>query len=147
LILDTTYLLPLARVGIDTDLLRAIADRRADIEMSEVAVSLISLFELQAKAAKLGVPAGAANDSVGAILDNFAVVPFSSPEIVKVSFALREETADYIDCVVMATAAVRREGLASEDSKIWRARRVLHDRYGVDVYRYRDLVKATAKAT
>jgi len=35
LILDTTYLLPLARIAIDTDLLEAIAKGKADIKLEE----------------------------------------------------------------------------------------------------------------
>lgn len=140
MILDTTYLLPLARVGIDTDLLRAVLEDRTEIRMGELAVSLISVFELQAKAAKLRVPAEVTNKSINAVLDNFEIVPFSEPEVVRLSFLLREQTSDYIDCVIAATAAARKENLASEDSKIWKMRRLLRERYGVEIHRYNDLV-------
>ena len=57
MILDTTYLLPLALIQIDTDLLRAIADEKANLKLEETTVNMISIFELQAKPAKLMVPA------------------------------------------------------------------------------------------
>jgi len=46
LIIDTTYLLPLIGVSIDKDLLKAIVERRTkiDIDIDDLAVSLISLF-------------------------------------------------------------------------------------------------------
>jgi len=56
LILDTTYLLSLARIGIDADPLEAIARGQVNLEIEDIAVSLISIFELQAKAAKLKTP-------------------------------------------------------------------------------------------
>jgi hypothetical protein len=57
LILDTAYILPLAKIGVDTDVLLAIAERKTDLVISEMGISLISIFELQAKAAKLRTPA------------------------------------------------------------------------------------------
>ena len=46
MIIDTTYLLPLIGVSIDKDLLKAIVERRTkiDIDIDDLAVSLISLF-------------------------------------------------------------------------------------------------------
>ena len=60
MIIDTTYLLPLIGVDVRTDLLRAIAEGRTRrrIHFGELRVSLISIFELQAKALKLDVPPG-----------------------------------------------------------------------------------------
>lgn len=56
LILDTTYLLPLARIAIDVNLLETIVRGRADLKPEDVTVSLISVLGLQAKATKLNVP-------------------------------------------------------------------------------------------
>ncbi|MEM3516836.1 MAG: hypothetical protein QW647_03495, partial [Candidatus Bathyarchaeia archaeon] len=56
MILDATYLLPLARIAIDLDLLDAIAKGKTSLKLEEITVSLISIFELQMKAAKLMVP-------------------------------------------------------------------------------------------
>ena len=73
MILDTTYLLPLARISVDTDLLKAIADGKVGWKLEEVTVSMISIFELQAKAAKLMVPAEFVVDAVEAIFRAFKV--------------------------------------------------------------------------
>lgn len=140
MIIDTTYLLPLARVGVDTDLLLAVAEKKTRVEIDEIGVSLISLFELQAKAAKLRVPSEVVNNSIRAVLGNFLVFPFTDSRVVELSFQLREEIADYIDCLIVATAAARKQDLISEDSRIWRVRRLLHDKYGLNVHRYRDIV-------
>jgi len=53
-------LLPLIGVDVRTDLLRAIDEGRTRrrIHFGELRVSLISIFELQAKASKLDVPPG-----------------------------------------------------------------------------------------
>ena len=143
MIIDTTYLLPLAKIGVDADLLRAVAEKKARLRLGDISVSLISLFELQAKAAKLRIPASVVNDSVRAVLENFDVIPFSESAVVETSFRLRDQMTDYIDCVIVGTAAARHENVASEDSKIWRARKLLRDEYGVTVRRYKDLVEAT----
>jgi len=45
MIVDTTYLLPLAGIGVDVDLLGAVVEGRARLSLDEVSVSLISLFE------------------------------------------------------------------------------------------------------
>jgi predicted nucleic acid-binding protein len=145
LIIDTTYLLPLAKVGVEADLLLAIAEKKTRLQMGDLGVSLISLFELQAKAAKLRIPADAVNSSTRSILETFSIVPFTELDVVELSFRLRNEMSDYIDCVIVGTAAARHEDLVSEDSKIWRARASLHDKYGVNILRYKDVVERPAR--
>jgi predicted nucleic acid-binding protein len=140
LIIDTTYLLPLAKIGVDTDLLRVVAEGKTTLEMDEFAVSLISLFELQAKAVRLGIPASAVNESIQSIVESFTLVSFSEPRVVDLSFELRREIDDYVDCIIVATAAAKREGLVTEDSRIWKKRRLIFERYGVQVSRYRDVL-------
>ncbi len=70
MILDTTYLLPLAGVDVRTNLLRDIVEGKIDLDISELKVSQISLFEMQAKAVKLGVPARRVVRAVIAISSN-----------------------------------------------------------------------------
>lgn len=56
MIIGTTYLLPLARIEVETDLLLALAERNipADqLRLEDIQINSISIFELQAKAAKL----------------------------------------------------------------------------------------------
>jgi len=141
LILDTTYLLPLARINVDTDLLRAIADRKVSWKLEDVTVSMISIFELQAKAAKLMVPTEFVVDAVKAIFGAFNVESFYRPEIIKVAYKVKKLIPDYVDCVIVATAIVLKEDLATEDSQILSNRGVVEEEYGVSTLSYKELVR------
>jgi PIN domain nuclease of toxin-antitoxin system len=141
LILDTTYLLPLARITVDTDLLRVIADRKVSWKLEDVTVSMISIFELQAKAAKLMVPTEFVVDAVKAIFGAFNVESFYRPEIIKVAYKVKKLIPDYVDCVIVATAIVLKEDLATEDSKILSNRGVVEEEYGVSTLSYKELVR------
>lgn len=140
MILDTTYLLPLARIQIDTDLLRASAERKANLKLEEITVNMISIFELQAKAAKLIVPAKFVVEAVKAINMAFKVEPFSRPEIVEIAYELTKMIPDYIDCVIVGTAAVLKDNLVTEDSRILSKREYLKEKYGVNICSYKELV-------
>ena len=141
MILDTTYLLPLALIQIDTDLLRAIAERKVDLKLEEITVNMISIFELQAKAAKLMVPAEFVVEAVKAISMGFKVEPFSRPEIVETAYELKKIIPNYIDCVIISTAAVLNEDLITEDSRILSKREYVKEKYGVNISSYKELVK------
>ena len=141
MILDTTYLLPLARINVDTDLLRAIADRKVSWKLEDVTVSLISIFELQAKAAKLMVPTEFVVDAVTAVFGAFNVESFYRPEIIKVAYKVKKLIPDYVDCVIVATAVVLKEDLATEDSQILSSRGVVEEEYGVSTLSYKELVR------
>lgn len=140
MILDTTYLLPLAQIAVDTDLLEAIANRKTDILLEEVSVSLISIFELQAKAAKLSIPAKSTAKAVNSILTAFRVAPFYETEIIDTSFELRRIIPDYLDCVVVATAIFLKEDLATEDSLITSKNEILRKKYDLRVLSFRDII-------
>ncbi len=141
MILDTTYLLPLARIAVDTDLLAAIAGKRVDLKLEDATVSLISVFELQAKATKLNVPAECVAKATNAILNAFRVIPFYKAEIIKVSCELRKIIPDYLDCVISATAVVLGQDLVTEDSLILTRAEAMKKRYGIRVLNFRDLMK------
>ncbi len=141
MILDTTYILPLARIGVDTDLLLAIAEERTNLKLDEITLSLISVFELQAKVTKLGIPARFVNESIRTMADNLTLTPFSDPKVVELSIELRSTMSDYIDCIIVATAAALREDLVTEDSRIWSRRKSIQQKYGVSIFRYRDVLK------
>jgi PIN domain nuclease of toxin-antitoxin system len=141
LILDTTYLLPLALIQIDTDLLRAIAERKVDLKLEEITVNMISIFELQAKAAKLMVPAKFVVEAVKAISIGFKVEPFSRPEIIETAYELKKIIPNYIDCVIISTAALLNEDLITEDSRILSKREYVKEKYGVNISSYKELVK------
>jgi len=142
LILDSIYLLPLARIAIDTDLLRMILEGKIDIKLRNVSINLISVLELQAKAAKLKVPATTVIKAIKFIIKAFNIVFFHEPEIVKISHEIRKYIPDYIDCVIVATAINLKEDLVTEDTIIHEVKEVIEKRYGVRIFRYYDLVKA-----
>ncbi len=116
MIVDTTYLLPYSRMGVTNDLFSMIEERGIPVE--NVGISSISLFELQAKAAKIGVPARYVVDAIDAIRSEFRTENIHSLKIIEVAAGLLKRLNDYIDCLVLATAIVLKEDLVTEDSKI-----------------------------
>lgn len=144
MILDTTYLLPLAGVAVDTDLLAAIAREEVDLRLRDIAVSLVSVFELQAKAAKLNIPAESTIKAVRAMFAAFRVEPFHKSEIIEVSYELRKIIPDYVDCVIVATAIVLNDDLATEDSLILASAEAISKKHGIHVLRSRDIIKRPA---
>jgi hypothetical protein len=89
--MDTTYLLPLAKIGVDANLLRAIAEKRTKLKQEDMDVPLISLSELQAKAAKPHIPSDVVSKSIKAVLSRFDVIPFSESAVIETSFRLRKK--------------------------------------------------------
>jgi len=145
LIIDTTYLLPLAKIGVKTDLLKAVIEGRirGEVSLQNLKVSLISLFELQAKAAKLGVPPRNVTKAINVILRSFQVIPFYRAEIVETAYKLRKVLTDYIDCVIVATAITLREDLISEDQDILSHKEELEEKYGIRIHNYQNLLQQT----
>ena len=141
MIIDTTYLLPLSAVGVDTDLLKAIDDGRINLELSKLAISSISLFELQAKTAKLGVSTNLTNEAIDVITSMFRVEPFYDKEVVDIGFELLKHIPDYIDCIIAATAIAVGEGLITEDTKIIDKKHFLRERYKLNIASYKELIK------
>jgi predicted nucleic acid-binding protein len=141
LILDTTYLLPLAQIAVDTDLLIAIARRKTDVKLEDLSVSLISVFELQAKAAKLNIPARGVIRAVDAIMSAFRVLPFYETRTIEIAQRLRKTVSDYLDCVIVATAISNKEDLATEDSLILDKKVKLFREYNLRVLSLKDLAK------
>ena len=145
MIIDTTYLLPLAKIGVKTDLLRAVVEGkvRREVSLQNLKVNLISLFELQAKAAKLGVPPKNVTEAINVVLRSFQVIPFYKTEIVETAHKLRKILTDYIDCVIVATAITLREDLISEDQDILSHKEELERKYGIRIHNYRNLLQQT----
>ncbi len=141
MILDTTYLLPLAQIAVDTDLLAAVAKRKTDFKIEDISVSLISIFELQAKGAKLDVPAKSVIRAVDAITSAFHVVPFYETGVIEVGQKLRKTVSDYIDCIILATAITNKEDLVTEDSLILEKKGKLLREYSLRVLSFKDLTK------
>lgn len=140
MILDTTYLLRLSGIEVATDLLGAIDEGRTTISFEEIGVSLISLFEIQAKAAKLGLPPKRTTDAIEAINNEFRVEPFYNKSIVEISNGLSGKLNDYIDCIILATAIALKEDLATEDTRIKATEKEIKDRYGINIVNYKELL-------
>ena len=146
LILDTTYLLPMSGIGVDTDLLKAAADERIALDMGSISISMISLFELQAKVAKLGISAGFAANAVDMINTVFRVEPFYNSDVIKISQSLLKLLEDYIDCIIVATAIVLHEDLITEDSRIIANKKTIKEQYGIGIFTFKDLMKTSANS-
>ncbi len=142
MILDTTYMLPLAQIAVDTDLLAAIGKGKVGLRLEDVAVSLISVFELQAKAAKLNVPSKSVTRAVDAILSAFPTVPFYEPAVVEIAYKLKKTISDYVDCIIIATAISRKEDLVTEDSLVTHHKGALSGAYGLHVLSFKDFAQA-----
>lgn len=120
MIIDTTYLLPLARIRVKTDLLRALIEGRIrmKLDLSDLKINLISVFELQAKASKLGIPLEYISEAINTIFKVFDVTPYYKENIIKISHKLHKQINDYIDCIIIATAIAQQEPLVTEDKII-----------------------------
>lgn len=140
MILDTTYLLPLAQIAVDTDLLAAVAKRKTDVKLEDIAVSLISAFELQAKAAKLNVPTGSTIRAVDAMLSAFRVVPFYDAGVIEAAQRIRKTISDYVDCIILATALTSKDEVVTEDSLVLEKRKKLLKDFKLKVLSFTDLV-------
>ncbi|MGC9010168.1 MAG: PIN domain-containing protein [Sulfolobales archaeon] len=143
MIIDTMYLLPLVGISIKTDLLKAIVERKIkrDIDLRDIKINTISLFELQAKASKIGVSVERVIKAINAIYSSLKLISFHDSEIIRYSFEIRKIIPDYIDCVIVATAIVLREELVTEDRMIIGQREYLKKTYGLEIYDYKDIVE------
>ena len=141
MILDTTYFLPIVGIDVEPDILRACLNGRTIFSIDDVRLSLISIFELQAKAVKLGISAERVVRGVRALFRLFDVVEFYRPDIIRTSFELRKNLPDYIDCVILATAISLGEDLLTEDRLIHSLRYDMKRRYGINIYSYADVLK------
>ena len=141
MILDTTYLLPLSRIAVDTDLLKAVDEGRTGLDMKEFGISTISLFEVQAKAAKLNVSTDFTTEAIETILVAFRAEPFYAPKILEISKALLDPLRDYIDCIIVATAITLKEDLVTEDSRIRKNGAFLKNKYGLNLTNYKEIIE------
>jgi len=141
LIIDTTYLLPLARIKIDKDLLRAIADEKVKLSFEDIRINTISMFELQAKAAKLTIPAKFIIEATETILKAFKIEQFYKPEIIEIANEIRKSIPDYIDCIILATAILTKENLITEDSLILSKRERIQREYGIKILTFSELTE------
>ncbi|MEM3546672.1 MAG: PIN domain-containing protein [Candidatus Bathyarchaeia archaeon] len=141
MIIDTTYLLPLARIRIDVDLLRAVAEGKVELKLEDIVINSISIFELQAKAAKLNVPVDYVVEAVRVILKAFKIEDFHKPEIIRIANDLRGFIPDYVDCVIVATSISLKDNLLTEDSLLLSLKEEIEERYGIRIFKFNELMK------
>jgi len=136
-------------VGIEVkpDILRACLNGRTRFSIDDVRVSLISIFELQAIAAKLGVRAERVSRGVQAIFQIFNVIEFYRPDIIRISFELRKELSDYIDCIIAATAISLGEDLLTEDRLIHSLKDNIEREYGIRIYSHKGMLNPPSQPT
>jgi PIN domain nuclease of toxin-antitoxin system len=119
ILLDTTYLLPVAGIqirGVEGDTIR-----RAKSLGHQLFISEISLFELAAKGAKLAKD-GLANkerltQAVQSLVSDESLGKVGAYEdgLLQLAVDLRQNHSDFVDCLILATAVSACEMLVTED--------------------------------
>ena len=129
-------------IGIKRDLLKAVVEKRTktEIDIQDISINLISVFEAQAKASKLNVPPQIVSKGIRVILRTFHIVPFYRDDILSYAHELRKVLIDYIDCIIIATAIIEKGDLITEDRDILKLRDILKREYEVDVHSYNDII-------
>ena len=144
MIIDTTYLLPLVRIDVKTDLLKALVEGRLKVELDlgDLRVNLISIFELQAKASKLRIPPRYVSEAINTIFKVFDIIPYYREDIIEIAYELLQKYInDYIDCIILATAITQKEQLVTEDRKLLSIKDMIKEQYNIEILSYSDLVK------
>jgi PIN domain nuclease of toxin-antitoxin system len=129
ILLDTTYLFPFA--GIDIQGVERDAIGKATAVGHQLFISELSLFELAAKGAKL-VANGSAEaerlvQTVQAIVSDETLrkVRLYEEGTLPLAIALRQHHSDFIDCVILASAASTCDMLVTEDDILLRSKEVI----------------------
>lgn len=122
LLLDTTYLLPAIGVAVRSLPRTVIQDLRG--RRHDISICTITIFELAAKGAKF-VRDGKLNEDrvregIQAILNDEAIsqVQFQDPDVLARAMSIRTELDDFIDCLILSSAATAADALVSEDEQI-----------------------------
>jgi PIN domain nuclease of toxin-antitoxin system len=121
-LIDTTYLLPAAGIGVEG--VPADATRKVKDAGYEVLASEISLFEVLAKGAKL-VAEGRADPgrvslAIKSILSDGSIgkVDAYTEDTMTMAIELRRHHSDFVDCLILASAANECDALVTEDAGI-----------------------------
>ncbi len=141
--MDTTYLLPFSRMSVAADLFSGMEER--GIPIWDVGISSISLFELQAKAAKLGVNSKYVVDAIETISSGFRVEQIHNIKIIEVAASLLKLLNDYVDCLILATAIVLKEDLVTEDSRIHALKEKIKADYSIKIFNCKELLEISIR--
>jgi predicted nucleic acid-binding protein len=127
ILLDTTYVLPVIGVsvkGVPKDAVERLAARGDEIFISE-----ITLFELSAKGARYVfeelLPPERVTRGINAISYDDSITKLRTYETstLRLALKLRAMLGDFIDCLILASAAIHCEMLITEDDDIHRLKR------------------------
>ena len=122
LLLDTTYLLP--AIGVAVRSIPRTAMRDLQGRGHTISICTITIFELTAKGTKFvrngKLKEDRVREGLQAILNNEAVsqVQFQEPEVLARAMAMRTELNDFIDCLILGSAAATADALVSEDEEL-----------------------------
>ncbi len=122
LLLDTTYLLPAIGVAVRNLPRTVVRDLRG--RGHNIAICTITIFELAAKGAKLvhdgKLKESGVHEGLQAILNDEAIsqIQFQEPEVLLRAMAIRAELNDFIDCLILCSAATTADALVSEDERL-----------------------------
>ena len=109
--------------------------------IEDVGISSISLFELQAKAVKLGVPVRYVADAIEAISSELRTEQIHSLKIIEIAAGLLGWLNDYVGCLILATAAALKEDLVTEDSVIHRLKDRIKAEYGIRIFSCKEFME------
>jgi PIN domain nuclease of toxin-antitoxin system len=118
-LLDTTYLLPVA--GIQIQRVEKDTLKRAKSSGDELFISEISLFELAAKGAKLAKNRLADRERLAQAVQSLVLderlgkVKVYDEEVLSLAIDLRQHHPDFVDCLILASAVSSCEVLVTED--------------------------------
>jgi PIN domain nuclease of toxin-antitoxin system len=121
-LLDTTYLLPAAGIGVEG--VPGDATRRVKSAGHELLASEISLFEVLAKGAKLvsegKADTGRVSLGIKSILSDSSIakVETYTEETMAMAIEFRGHHPDFVDCLILASAVDRCDALVTEDRGI-----------------------------
>ena len=125
LLTDTTYLLP--AIGVSVRGFPRLAVRDLQRSGHTLSICTISIFELAAIGAKFvarrKLKQRRVEDGLRAILHdpNLGHVPFEGPAVIRRALAVREEIKDFVDCLLLSSAAAMTDALVTEDEELQRA--------------------------
>jgi predicted nucleic acid-binding protein len=122
--LDTTYLLP--AIGVSVKGVPGNAVDRLMARSDEILISEMSLFELAAKGARYvldgELPPERVTRGISAIAHDASItaIPGYDTPTLRLAFGLRRLLGDFIDCLILSSAANNGEVLVTEDEEIHR---------------------------
>ena len=119
---DTTYLLP--AIGVSVRGLPRTAISKLRKQGHKLMISNITIFELAAKGAKLTtanrLSMGRVTEGLKAILHDpdIETVQFTDLDILSRASSIRAEIHDFINCLILSSAAAKADILLTEDEKL-----------------------------